>query len=122
MLACIIIIIILCLHAAPGLVQSLRISSVSVTNVTIQWDRVDCQQRNGHTDSYRVVYHPSASPRNTIARTVVGVGDIDRMFTATGLPPRTSYTFEVQASNTVIDVRGAAAILTFNTLAPQGKT
>ena len=106
----------------PGLVQSLSASSVNVTNITIQWDRVDCQERNGGTDSYRVVYYPTSDPSDRTARTIAGTGDSDRMFTVTGLPPRTSYTFEVQASNTGLDVRGAAATFTVNTTDPQSES
>ena len=105
---------------APGLVQSLSASSVNVTNITIQWDRINCQERNGETDSYRVVYYSTSDPstRSRSARTVAGIGDSDRIFTVTGLPPRTSYTFEVQASNTILDVRGSPATFTISTSAP----
>ena len=102
--------------------QSLNVSSVNVTGITSQWDRVDCQERNGPTDSYRVVFYPTSSPSDTTARTLVGIEDNDRMFSVTGLPPRTSYTFEVQASNTNIDMRGAPAIYTADTTAPQSKS
>ena len=113
-----------CLYSsAPGLVQSLSVSSVNVTNITIRWDRVDCQERNGRIDSYRLVYYPtlSSNPSDQVAQTLVGTGDNDRMFSITGLPPRTSYTFEVQASNTHIDACGPRAFYTANTTAPQGK-
>ena len=42
------------------------------------------------------------------------------MFTVTGLPPRSSYIFQVQASNLLLDVRGAAGSLNVSTTAPQG--
>ena len=106
---------------APGLVQSLSASSVNVTNITIQWDRVDCQERNGLTDSYRIVDYPTSNPSDRSARTVAGIGDSDRIFTVTGLPPRTSYTFEVQASNPNLDVRGPPATFTISTSAPQSE-
>ena len=106
---------------APGLVQSLSTSSVNVTNITIQWDRVDCHERNGGTDSYRVVYYPTLDVGDAYARTSAGTGDSERVFTVTGLPPRTSYTFEVQASNPDLDVRGAPATFTISTSAPQSE-
>ena len=93
-----------------------------MTNITIQWDRVDCQERNGFTDSYRVVYYPTSDPSDRKARVLTGTGDSDRMFTATGLHPRTSYTFEVQASNTNLDVRGAPATFTVSTSTPQSES
>ena len=111
----------LVMYTAPGLVKSLRVTSVNVTNITIQWDRVDCQQRNGRTDSYTVVHFPTSdSYYGRYARTVSGVSD--RMFTVTGLPPRTSYMFQVRASNPVLDVRGEVANLTVNTSTPQGES
>ena len=100
--------------------QSLTASSVNVTGITIRWDRVDCQERNGHTDTYRLIYYPVSDPSDPVARTLVGTGDNNRMFSVTGLPPRTSYTFEVQAGNPVIDARGPPAFYTVNTTAPQG--
>ena len=93
-----------------------------MTNITIQWDRVNCLERNGPTDGYRVVYYPTSDPSDRSARTIAGTGDSDRMFLVTGLPPRTNYTFEVQASNTDLDVRGAAATFTVSTTAPQSKS
>ena len=102
----------------PGLVQSLSASSVNVTNITIQWDRVDCLERNGETESYRVVYYPTSDPSDRTARTIAGTGDSDRMFTVTGLLPRTNFTFEVQASNAILDVRGVAATFTVSTTPP----
>ena len=92
-----------------------------MTNITIQWDRVDCLERNGETESYRVVYYPTSDSSDRSARTVAGTGDSDRMFTVTGLPPRTNYTFEIQASNFILDVRGAAATVTVSTSAPQSE-
>ena len=80
---------------------------------------MDCQERNGETDTYRIVDYPTLDPGDRSARSIAGIGDSDRMFTVTGLPPRTSYTFEVQASNPGLDVRGAPATLTVNTTAPQ---
>ena len=101
--------------------MSLSASSVNTTNITIRWDRVDCQERNGRTDGYRVVYYPTSNPRDfIIPLTLAGIEDNDRMLSVTGLIPRTSYTFEVQANNPSIDVRGPPAFYTANTTAPQG--
>ena len=110
------------LSQAPGIPEALQTASVSVTNITIQWDRVNCQDRNGHTDSYRVLYYPTSNARNRVAQTIVGTGDSKRMVSGTGLPPRTSYTFEVQASNPNIDMRGPPATITVSTTAPQSKS
>lgn len=107
--------------AAPGMPQSLTPVSVSVANITIQWDRVNCRERNGPTDSYRVVYYPISNSSDRHTQTVVGTRDGDRVFSVTGLPPRTSYTFEIQASNPVLNVRGASATITVTTTPPQSK-
>ena len=109
-------------YTAPGLIQSLRATSVDVTNITIQWDRVDCQQRNGRTDRYRVVYFPTSNPFDRIAVTVSGVADGDRMFTLAGLPPRTSYMFQVQACIKFYILCGEEANLTVNISTPQGES
>ena len=106
---------------APGVPQSLRATSVNVTNITIQWDRVNCQERNGGTDSYRIVYYPTTNFNARMAQIVQGTEDSDRMFSVTGLRPQTSYTFEIQASNFLVDVHGASATLTVSTSVPQGE-
>jgi hypothetical protein len=123
MYSLVIYLITLIYSSAPGLVQSVTASSVNVTGITIRWDRVDCQERNGHTDSYRIVYYPtlSSDPSDRVAWTLVGTEDNDRRFSITGLPPRTNYTFEVQASNPIYDVRGPPVFYTASTTAPQGK-
>jgi hypothetical protein len=102
-------------------VQSLTASSVTVSNITIRWDRVDCQERNGHTDSYRIIYYPvSDLSFGTNALTIFGTGDGNRIFSVDGLPPLTNYTFEIQASNPNVDLRGPPAVYTAETTAPQG--
>ena len=110
-------------QSAPGLVQSLSVISMSVSSITIQWDRVDCRERNGRIDGYRIVYYPilSSNPNDRVPRTLVGTRDTDRVFSVNGLPPRTSYTFEVQASNNYINMHGPPAFCTANTTAPQGR-
>ena len=105
---------------APGMPEQLQIVSANVASITIRWDRVNCQDRNGHTDSYRIVSYPTTNPSDRLARTVVGTGDDDRMFSITGVPPQTSYTFEIQATNPSIDMSGPPASITINTTTPQG--
>ena len=103
------------------MVQSLNFSSVSITNITIQWDRVACHDRNGAVDAYRVVYYPTEDQTDSSAWSIAGTNDNDRMFTVTGLPPRTSYTFGAQALNSRLFVIGAIATLTVSTSAPQSE-
>jgi hypothetical protein len=109
------------INSAAGLVQSLRVGSVDVTNITIQWDRVDCVDRNGEIDSYIIIFYPTSNPSDLSARTVFGTGDSDRMFRLTGVPPRTSYTFEIDANNPLIRDPGALATITASTTAPLGE-
>ena len=110
-------------QSVPGLVQSLSVISMNVSSITIQWDRVDCRERNGRIDGYRIVYYPilCSSPNNQVAWTLNGTRDTDRVFSINGVPPRTSYTFEVQALNNYINMRGPSALYTANTTAPQGR-
>lgn len=101
--------------------QSLRPASVNVTNITVLWDRVDCQQRNGFIDSYQVAYYPTDDTNATLIQTIYGTEDDDRIFIVSGLLPRTSYTFEVQAINAVLDISGAPTSIDVSTSTPEGK-
>ena len=102
--------------------RSINSVSVNLTNITITWERVDCLQRNGQINLYRVTYYPtSAGSSSSTPETVIGTEDSDRVFTAVGLPPQTSYTFEVEAINGVLFQRGPAATIIVITSTPQGK-
>ena len=102
--------------SAPGPPRSLRIVSVDVTNITIQWDRVDCQDRNGNINGYRIIYFPISNP---IAQTVSGTRHSDRMLHIVGLPPQTNYTFEIQAINLQAGLVGVPTTTNVSTTAPQ---
>ena len=78
-----------------GTPQSLVNTSTNLSNITIQWDRLDCLDRNGDISLYRVKYGPTSSMDTVPMTTDVST----RMFTAIGLAPRMSYTFEVEAFN-----------------------
>ena len=101
--------------------QSLRIGSVDVTNITILWDRVNCIDRNGAVGGYTVINYPTSDPSDRRAPIISGTEESDRMFSVTGLPPRTNYTFEVDAIIRFVP-DGARAIITVSTTPPQGKT
>ena len=67
---------------------------MGVTTITIQWNEVECADRNGDITSYRVRHGPSSTPsdrtlRDTNSR-IVNIGE--RLI-------GTSYTFEVAALN-----------------------
>lgn len=67
---------------------------------------------------YRVTYRPISDPS-------AGGGGLvstsSREFTARGLPPRTSYIFQVRAFDVLNFVQGSLANLTVSTSEPQGE-
>ena len=71
-------------------------SSVTSSSITVQWGRVSCIDRNSEITGYTVQYSQTGS-FTTVMESVSGTSDSDRMFTASGLIPHTSYTFEVAA-------------------------
>ena len=71
-------------------------SSVTYSSITVQWGRVSCIDRNSEITGY-TVRHGQTGSTTTVMESVSGTSDSDRMFTASGLIPRTSYTFEVAA-------------------------
>ena len=88
--------------------------------MTIKWDRVNCQHRNGHISGYKVLYYPTANPSERAAKKVFGTGDHQRMFSISGLPPFTSYTFQVSALSHHLDSDwlGPPVNITASTTAP----
>lgn len=85
--------------APSGAPQSIMMSSIDETSISIQWDNVECEQRNGEIEGYYVTYYPRES--NTTGErfdiTVFGTMESNRTFLASELQPRTNYTFEVKA-------------------------
>ena len=73
--------------------DSLRVSSTSLTSISITWGDVPCRERNvDMITGYRVKYHSNHSnPHGN------QIDEINRTFTASELIPRTNYTFEVRA-------------------------
>ena len=68
--------------------QSLTVNSTTPFSITIQWGEVECLEQNSEITGYSVRYG---------GMTASVTGASNRTFTATGLTPRTSYTFEVAA-------------------------
>ena len=80
-----------------------------MSNITIQWDHVDCLHRNGDITLYRVRYGLNSSTERETVTTDV----ITRMFTVVGLFwPQTSYTFDVEAINIAQLLIGPTASIT----------
>ena len=73
--------------------------SVSLTSITIMWQREDCLLCNGQGRHYSVRYREARSSTITPTATTISVND--RTYTASSLYPRTSYTFEVALVNEV---------------------
>ena len=98
--------------------MSIRSTPSSSTSITITWDRVACDQRNGEIDGYNVTYYPEDKDTNEITNIVLGVTESNRTFLASGLQPLTNYTFEVQAFNRY--GYGPVANATFQTPVSEG--
>ncbi len=71
---------------------------VGVTNITIEWNEVECVDHNGDITSYSVRYGPSSTPSSN--RSVESISDLNsRTFSVGEREIRTSYSFEVAAVN-----------------------
>ena len=75
---------------------SLDVLVVGSRNITITWGRVACIDRNSEITGYTVRYGQTGNT-TTVMKSVSGTSDSDRVFTATGLAPSTSYFFQVAA-------------------------
>ena len=106
--------------------QSVNVTSLTSTNITISWERVKCIERNSNVTGYVVTYSRTEDG-NDLARaagnpemsTIIGTDPGNRIFTATGLIPRTSYTFSVSAMNSD-NQNGVSISTTGSTSTPEG--
>ncbi|XP_064387176.1 uncharacterized protein LOC135335578 [Halichondria panicea] len=88
------VVIVTTLPSAPsGPVLNLVASSFNSTSVTIQWDKVSCVQRNSDITGYQITYGYTVEGTTLDSASILGT-DM-REFTASGLIPRTQYTFLV---------------------------
>ena len=69
------------------------ITGTGVTSISLEWDEVNCEDRNGEITSYSVRYEPSSSTPSQIAAAEGRALSID------GLLIHTSYSFRVAAVN-----------------------
>ena len=90
-------------------------SSVTSSSITVQWDRVRCIDRNSEITGYTVRYQTGGA---TVMQSASGTSD--RMFTASGLLPRTNYTFEVAAVSDE-GTGNFSTATTVETAVPEGK-
>ena len=101
----------------------LMVSSTSPTSISLSWGEVPCVDRNvDRITGYQIV-------TRTTSDNVIRDRERDhstRMFTATHLIPRTSYTFEVNARYDVTSpmnpIFGPAAVITEVTEVPRSKS
>lgn len=98
-----------CFIAPTGVPQNVQTMSVNATSITIRWDEVLCQYRNGLINAYRVL---TSSGINTSVS--------NRIFTANQLLPRKSYNFSVEALSTS-SYNGPPANITVETHVLQGE-
>ena len=76
--------------APSGQVKNLVVSFSNSTFITIQWDRVDCIERNSVITGYVVNYGIGS-----LSVVVIVSGTNMREYTFSNLIPRTQYTFQV---------------------------
>ena len=89
---------------------------VNDREITIQWEPVECSQRNGEIIGYNVTYYPVGE--TSMPKSVV-IHASDSTFTAMELIFNTTYVFEVQAVNSY--GIGPSAIANVRTSALQGR-
>ncbi len=78
-----------------GAPQDLTTTDVDFTNVTIEWDPVECSQRNGEIDGYRLIYYPTMNSDDN--ESILIDGSNTNTFTIIGLQPRVNYTLILRA-------------------------
>ncbi len=79
--------------------------TANATSVYLQWDEVDCIQRNSEITHYRLWYVPVPSAEDSIQRDVP-----TETYTITGLWPFTNYSIELAAVNSASQVGPKATI------------
>ena len=84
----------------------------TATIITLKWDGLSCEDRNGEITGYRIQYGITDPDTNN------GTSSY-RTFTASGLVPLTTYMFRIAAVNSD-GVGPYSAIQDFDTSFPQG--
>ena len=98
--------------APSGAPQNITNTSITSTSITIQWEEVECRERNGEISGYQVqLVH------NSLLDFMLNTSD--QSYTAQGLLPCTNYTFNVSAINSVSS--GPPGNTTVRTSVPQGQ-
>ena len=96
----------------------MTVADAGVTHIIIEWDEVDCEERNGVITGYSVRYGLSSGmPRKTV--NISGTDVENRIFRMDGLLIRTNYSFEVAAINRN-GVGAYTSAITITTTVPNG--
>jgi hypothetical protein len=83
---------------------------------------MECWLRHGNINSYEVSY-TTATGSDVTTVIVNGTGNNERIFTAVGLQPRTTYNFQVRAINSALrNSFSTPAVIQNTTLVPSGKS
>ena len=78
--------------------QNVNNTNTSSTTITVEWDGVECLQRNTRITGYTVHYDPPSSDgKNEV--TADGNGFTGGSVTLTGLSPLTNYSIQVAADS-----------------------
>ena len=90
------------------------------TNITVQWQRVICSERNSEITHYLLQYSPEGSDIIIKEVEVLGTDDSNRTYTANRLKPLSEYTFTIAAVNSGGQI-GPNTVINATTSAPESK-
>ena len=99
-----------CIHTAPsGEPQNITGGAINSTSILIQWNDVNCFDRNGDITGYRIIILPSITMKTS-----------ESSFIVTHLTPHSNYTFQVAAVN--VNGTGPNGTITLSTEAVKSKS
>ena len=104
--------------APSGAPQGLNITHFDFTNVTIEWDPVECSQRNGEIDGYRLIYYPTMNSGDN--ESILIDGSNTNTYTVVGLQPRVGYTLVLGAVSGNYTLFGPVSSRMVQTSVPPG--
>ena len=105
--------------APSGAPQGLNITHFDFTNVTIEWNPVECSQRNGEIDGYRLIYYPTMNSGDS--ESILIDGSNTNTYMVVGLQPRVDYTLTLGAVGGNYTLFGPDDSRMEETLVPPGK-
>ena len=109
------------IYIAPtGAPQAFAATLEFSTNITVQWQRVICSERNSEITHYLLQYSLSLVGSDNIIKEVLGTDDSNRTYTANRLQPLSEYIFTIAAVNSG-GQRGPNTTVTATTSAPESK-